>query len=295
MPKFEVKHVLDIKAGLGEGPLWSVEQQALYWVDIHAATLNRFDPATGTNQAYQVPAKPGCIAIREGGVVIASQGGYYDFDYASTEMRFVAPPPFDPEVFRFNDGKPDRQGRFWAGSMKELFGEDAAGQGTYYRFENGVPVPGLPGITVPNGTAFSPDGKTMYRAESMERVIYAYDYDTVAGLPSNQREFARIPETSGIPDGATVDTEGGYWSAMPFGETGKVARFLPDGKLDFEIEMPVLVVAMVAFGGPDMSTLYATTGRIESLMNRPSSPLGGDLFAIETNFRGIPETLCAKP
>jgi sugar lactone lactonase YvrE len=293
MPDYEVRHVLDIKAGLGEGPLWSVEQQALVWLDIHGETINWFDPVTGTNQPFKVPAKPGCLALREGGAFIASTGGILDFDFATGQFEHKVAAPFG-ENYRFNDGKPDRQGRFWAGSMKEMHGADSAYKGTYYRYEKGELFAGLPGITVPNGTAFSPDGKTMYRAESMERVIYAYDYDIVAGMPSNQREFARMPDNIGIPDGATVDTEGGYWSALPFGEVGMVGRFLPDGTLDFTIEMPVLVVTMVAFGGPDMSTLYATTGRIESVLNREPSLLGGDIFAIETNFKGIPETLVPR-
>jgi sugar lactone lactonase YvrE len=290
MADFEVKRVLDIKAGLGEGALWSVEEQALFWVDIHKKTLNRFDPAAGSNHAWTLPATPGCFAFRDGGgVIVATDRGYYGLDFASGAVDFLLAPPFDPAIFRFNDGKTDRQGRFWVGTVMAHRFDEASGK--YFRYKNGVAVEGLSGITVANGTAFSPDGRTMYRAESMARTIYALDYDPATGVASNQRVFATMPDELGIPDGATVDAEGYYWSAAPFGEkTGHVVRFAPDGTLDLQFEVPVLVPTMVAFGGPNLSTLYIVTGRIEAALNREPSELGGDLFAVETGFRGLPET-----
>jgi sugar lactone lactonase YvrE len=289
MADFEVKRVLDIKAGLGEGALWSVEEQALFWVDIHKKTLNRFDPAAGSNHAWTLPATPGCFAFRDGGgVIVATDRGYYGLDFASGAVDFLLAPPFDPAIFRFNDGKTDRQGRFWVGTVMAHRFDDASGR--YFRYENGVAVEGISGITVANGTAFSPDGRTMYRAESMQRTIYALDYDPATGVASNQRVFATVPEELGIPDGATVDAEGYYWSATPFGaKTGHVVRFAPDGSLDLHFEVPVLVPTMVAFGGPNLSTLYIVTGRIEAALKREPSELGGDLFAVETRFRGLPE------
>lgn len=290
MADFEVKRVLDIKAGLGEGALWSVDEQALFWVDIHKKTLNRFDPADRSNHAWTLPATPGCFAFREGrGAVVATDRGYYDLDFVSGVMELLLAPPFDPAIFRFNDGKTDRQGRFWVGTV--LANKFEEGLGHYFRYENGTAVEGLSGITVANGTAFSPDGRTMYRAESMARRIYALDYDPDVGVATNERVFATMPEGFGFPDGATVDSEGFYWSAVPFGEkTGSVMRFAPDGKLDLHFDTPVLVPTMVAFGGPDLSTLYIVSGRIEAALNRSPSELGGDLFAVETRFRGLPET-----
>jgi sugar lactone lactonase YvrE len=292
MADFEVKRVLDIKAGLGEGVLWSVEEQALFWVDLHKKTMNRFDPADGSNQVWALPAMPGCFAFREGrGAVIATSRGYYDLDFATGAIEFLLAPPFDRKVFRFNDGKTDRQGRFWVGTVFVANFEEGRGQGHYFRYENGVAVDGLAGITVANGTAFSPDGRTMYHAESMSRTIFALDYDPDTGIASNERVFATLPEAFGIPDGATVDAEGYYWSATPFGEkTGSVVRFAPNGVLDLHIEAPVLVPTMVAFGGPDLSTLYIVSGRIEAALNRQPSEWGGDIFAVETRFRGLPET-----
>jgi sugar lactone lactonase YvrE len=295
MVGLEVRHVLDVKAKLGEAPLWSIEEEALFWVDIEHKTINRFDPVKGTNQAWQLPAIPGCFAFREGhGAVIATNRGYYDFDFRTGAIELICDAPFDSELFRFNDGKVDRQGRFWAGSIPFAFKLEGEGEGTFYRYEAGTVTPGIHGVKVPNGTAFSPDGRTMYRAESMDRAIYRLDYDPATGTASNQRVFATMPNDFGIPDGATVDTEGCLWSAVPFGATGKVARFTPDGELDLHFDVPVLVPTMVAFGGKDMSTLYITSASIEASLNRPSSPMSGDIFAVDTGFRGISETALLK-
>jgi sugar lactone lactonase YvrE len=289
---FDVRHVLDVKASLGEAPLWSQEQAALIWLDIRGDTLNRFDPASGTNRAWPLPVThPGAFTFCTGGVAIATNRGFFRFDFASEKFELICDAPLDPDVFRFNDGKADRQGRFWIGSMLIDFKHEGEGEGTYFRYEAGQWIPGIAGIKVPNGTAFSPDGTQMYRAESMSRQILVYDYDPETGSPSNPRIFAEMPDGFGIPDGATVDSEGGLWSAIPFGVTGKVARFSPDGRLDLHFDVPVLVPTMVAFGGKDMATLFVTSGRIEASLGRPESPLGGDIFAVETGFSGLAEAL----
>jgi sugar lactone lactonase YvrE len=297
MNQFEVRHVLDIKAQLGEAPLWSVDQQALYWVDIEHKTLNRFDPATGRNESWPVPATPGCFNFREGGgLVLATNQGFFDFDFATTRFEKICDAPFDPAGWRFNDGKADRQGRLWAGSMKLAFKIDGPPEGTFYRYEAGKVVAGIPGVMVPNGTAFSPDGTTMYRSDWRPegKVVLQYDYDIATGTPSNERLFTSMPAGFGIPDGASVDSEGFYWNAVPYGDKGRVARFAPDGSLDLHFDMPVLGPTMVAFGGKDMSTLFITSCRLETNMGLPMSSLGGDIFAVETQMRGLAETLSAR-
>lgn len=297
MKRIEVRHLLDIKAELGEAPCWSVEQQALYWVDIHHKTLNRFDPATGRNESWSVPATPGCFNFREGGgAVLATNQGFFDFDFATCRFEKICDAPFDPAAWRFNDGKADRQGRLWAGSMKLAFRIDGPPEGTFYRYEAGSVVAGLPGVMVPNGTAFSPDGTTMYRSDWRPegKVLLQYDYDVANGTPTNERLFAAMPEGFGIPDGAAVDSEGFYWNAVPYGDKGRVARFAPDGSLDLHFDMPVLGPTMVAFGGKDMSTLFITSCRLEANMGLSMSPLGGDIFSVETQVQGIAETLSAK-
>jgi sugar lactone lactonase YvrE len=297
MNQFEVRHVLDIKAQLGEAPLWSVDQQALYWVDIEHKTLNRFDPATGRNESWPVPATPGCFNFREGGgLVLATNQGFFDFDFATTRFEKICDAPFDPAGWRFNDGKADRQGRLWAGSMKLAFKIDGPPEGTFYRYEAGKVVAGIPGVMVPNGTAFSPDGTTMYRSDWRPegKVVLQYDYDIATGTPSNERLFTSMPAGFGIPDGASVDSEGFYWNAVPYGDKGRVARFAPDGSLDLHFDMPVLGPTMVAFGGKDMSTLFITSCRLETNMGLPMSSLGGDIFAVQTQMHGMAETLSAR-
>jgi sugar lactone lactonase YvrE len=296
MAAFEIRHVLDYKAELGEAPCWSIEEQALYWVDIEGKALNRFDPATGQNESWPVPAMPGCFNFRAGGVVIACNEGFFDFDFATRAFDKICDAPFDPAQFRFNDGKADRQGRLLVGSIRFAFRMDGPPEGSFYRYEAGRVEPVIPDVMVPNGTAFSPDGRTMYRSDWRPegRIVLQYDYDVVTGTPSNERLFAAMPPAFGIPDGATVDEEGYYWNAVPYGDKGRIARFSPDGKLDLSFDMPVLGPTMVAFGGKDMSTLFITSCRLESHMGLPMSALGGDLFAVDTGFRGIPETLSAK-
>jgi sugar lactone lactonase YvrE len=292
MAGFDVRHVLDIKAALGEAPIWSLEQDALIWLDVRSAALNRFDPMTGVNKAWTLPVRhPGAFTLCTGGVAIATGHGFFRFDFAGEAFDRVGDVPIDPAKFRFNDGKADRQGRFWIGSMLMAFDRHGPGAGTYYCYEDGQWKAGIEGISVPNGTAFSPDGTVMYRSESMVGKILAYDYDPATGTPSNERLFAQMPEGFGIPDGGTVDSQGGLWSAIPFGDGGRVARFTPDGKLDFFVEVPVMAPTMVAFGGKDLKTLFITSGRMEAVMNLPPSELGGDIFAFDTSFQGIPEAL----
>ena len=291
MPDYKPKPVLNIMAELGECPIWCVEDQALYWIDIDRMTINRFDPKDGKNKEWKLPAMPGCFALCDGnGAVIAARDGIYDFNFANGTAKMLCKAPFDTSVMRFNDGRTDRQGRLWAGTLAVDFAQMGKIPGAFYRYDGVTLESGISPIAIANGTAFSPDGKTMYRAESGELRVYAYDYNPDLGVASRQRVFAEIPQGFGAPDGAAIDSEGGYWVALPAGaKTGGVARFKPDGKMDFYFEMPVLVPTMIAFGGPNMSTLYITTARLEALMPKPIPDSAGNLFAVETPFRGIPE------
>ena len=295
------EQVLDIKAGAGEAPIWSAEEQALYWIDIRECTVNRFDPATGLNARWPFPSRPGSMVLRQGGGgLIAARDGLYEMDFTDGTCRHVLEPPFNKQIFRFNDGRTDRQGRFCLGTLINTITDGGdqdfrdtpfQGTGILYTYDGLKLMPIVAPLAVSNGTAISPDGRTLYRADTRGRVIYAHDYDPEMGLASNQRIFARTPETLGLPDGACVDAEGGYWVALPAGpDGGSVARFTPEGKLDFHIETPVPIPTMPAFGGSGLATLYVTTGRIETFMGAEAHPLSGDIFAVETGFRGCPET-----
>lgn len=295
MSKYEPRRVLKIEAELGEHPIWSAEEGCLYWLDIERSTINRFDPETGQNKAWTLPAKPGCFVFREDGTaIIAARDGFYNMNFASGSIERVVPAKH-PAAMRYNDGRADRQGRLWVSTVRDDMNLTETDDNGWFRLDETGLEQMLFSVGIPNGTAFSPDGKTMYRAQTWSRRIFCYDYDPTTGIPSNERVFATVPDQYGMPDGATVDDQGAYWVAIaapPGGAaaTGGVARFTPDGKLDRYVDFPVPMVTMVAFGGSDLSTLYVTTARLEMFMPGRVPPGAGDLYTIETDFRGAPES-----
>lgn len=287
-----IECVLDIKAESGETPVWSVAEQTLFWVDQLAFRFNAFDPATGGNESWQMPAHVSSLAIRGAGepIVVALQTGLFDFDRASgTLTPIVAPPPYPLDTHRFNDGRCDRQGRYIIGSVDlSYYEQQVAGRAALYRLDDRGLMPIVDDITCSNGLAFSPDGRTMYLADSPAARVYAFDYDIATGTPTNRRIFVERDRNDGIFDGGEVDAEGGYWVALLM--KGAVARYTPDGRLDREIPVPVLQPTKIAFGGADLSTLYLTTaGHRHIPGDQPMGKQAGGLFAIETGFRGIVE------
>lgn len=287
-----VRCVLDIRAESGETPVWSVAEQKLFWVDQEAHRLNAFDPATGDNESWQMPAHVSSFAIRGAGepIVVALRTGLFDFDRASGGLKPIAtPPPYPIETHRYNDGRCDRQGRYLIGSVDlSYFQNRVAGRAAIYRLDGDGLTAVIGDITCSNGMAFSPDGKTMYLADSPAGIVYAFDYDTATGTPSNRRIFVERDRAEAIFDGAEVDAEGGYWVCLLM--KGAVARYTPDGKLDREIPVPVLQPTKVAFGGPDLSTLYLTSAAHRHLPGeQPMGEQAGGVFAIDTGFRGLAE------
>jgi sugar lactone lactonase YvrE len=287
-----VSCVLDVKAQSGETPVWSVAEQCLYWVDQQAFKLNRFDPATRENVAWSMPAHVSSFALRgpEKKILVALRTGLFDFDVRSQTLEpVVVPPPYDVGAQRFNDGRCDRQGRYIVGSVDLAYFEkrhNVRGQAALYRLDDRGLAAIAGDITVSNGLAFSPDGRTLYLADTTVATVYAFDYDVATGTPSNRRVFTRFEK--GRPDGADVDSEGGYWIALLM--KGVIARYRPDGTLDFEIRVPVLQPTKVAFGGRDLATLYLTTASYRHIPgDQPMGEQAGGLFAIETGYRGIEE------
>jgi sugar lactone lactonase YvrE len=279
--------VLDIKASLGECPVWSVDEQSLYWIDINAPSLNRFDPLTGGNTAWPMPEAIGCFALREsGGFVAALRSGIWFGDRDGKLRRKIADAPYDPAHHRFNDGRTDPQGRFWAGSMNE--NRDAATAALYCMGVDHALIPMISGITISNGLAWSPDSRTMYHADTPTRMIRAWDFDPASGGVSNQRVFARFLGENERPDGGAVDREGCYWSALYRG--GKVVRLSPRGEMLAEVPLRAMCPTMCAFGGPDLKTLYVTTARQrrepEELARLPQS---GGIFAMRVDVPGMAE------
>lgn len=279
--------VLDIRASLGEGPVWSAAEQALYWVDINAPSLNRFDPATGRNHSMPMPASIGCVALRrDGGFVVALRDGFWLVDDDGSLTRKVAEAPYDPSHHRFNDGRCDPRGRFLAGYMNEA--RDAASAALVRLDADFTQTRVLDAMTISNGLAWSPDGRTMYHADTPTRTIRAYDYDLDSGTATNRRVYARFEAEGDRPDGAAVDSEGCYWSAFYRG--GKVVRLAPDGELLAEYAVPAMCPTMCAFGGPELRTLYVTSAR----QHRPADelarfPQSGGIFAMDVAVAGLPE------
>ena len=279
--------VLDVKASLGECPLWSVDEQALYWVDINAPSLNRFDPATGVNAAWPMPQSIGCFALRErGGFVAALRDGLWLVGPDGAPERRIAAAPYDPAHHRFNDGRADDQGRFWAGSMNER--RDASTASLYRLDPDSTLTAMMANIMISNGLAFSPDSRTMYHTDTPTRVISAWDFDAASGAIANRRVLAQFSGDTDRPDGAAVDREGAYWSAFYSG--GKVVRLSPRGERLAEYPLPAMCPTMCAFGGPDLKTLYVTSARqkrhAEELGRLPQS---GGIFSMRVDVPGLPE------
>ena len=218
--------VLDVKAGLGEGPVWSARERALYWVDINAPSLNRFDPATGKNIAMPMPESIGCVALREPtGFIVALRGGIWLAGTDGRLTRKVADAPYEPTHHRFNDGRCDPQGRFFAGYMNEKRDAPSA---ALMRFDrDGSMTRVLGDMMISNGLAWSPDGRTMYHADTPTRTVRAFDYDPVTGTPSRPRVFAQWQGDTDRPDGGAVDSAGNYWTAFYGG--GKIVQISPRG------------------------------------------------------------------
>jgi L-arabinonolactonase len=284
----EIECVLDAKSILGEGALWDVQDRVLYWVDIKRREIHRFDPAGGRDQHWSTPEDVGSLAVREaGGLVVAMISGFHFFDFKSGRFEAIADPEPDRPDNRFNDGKPDRRGRFWAGTMHD---PEAKASGALYRLDPDRRWQRMvEGVTVSNGLAWSPAGDVMYYACSSSRKVWTFDSDPDDGTIGARRVFIDTAGLGGAPDGATVDEEGCYWLTLP--GAWKVARFDPEGRLIRVIGMPVEQPTCAAFGGPGLDVLYVTTSRFNrSEAQLANQPLAGGLFALEVGVRGLPET-----
>ncbi|GAB5096431.1 SMP-30/gluconolactonase/LRE family protein [Caballeronia sp. HLA56] len=283
----ELECVGNTRDVLGESAYWSVEEQALYWVDIRSHLIRRRKWGDDHTQTWTMPELVGSIApcASRLGLIVALRSAIAFFDPASGAIeRFDAPHASQPQM-RFNDGKCDRQGRFWVGSMDDI---GRTPVGALYRFEAGRYTRVIERVAVPNSLCFSPDGGTMYFADGIEPVIWAFPFDVSTGMPGERRLFARLDRDTGIPDGATVDRHGYLWSAQYGG--GVVKRYAPDGRIDRVVPMPVTQPASCTFGGPDMRTLFVTSGtRKLSVEALETQPLAGALFCLRTDIEGCAE------
>ncbi len=280
-----IECVLDSRAELAEGPVWDEVERALYWVNIKDREIHRFDPATGKDTFWKTPADVGSLALRKnGGMVVALKTGFFFFDPPDKFTAIAEPEPDLPDN-RFNDGKTDRQGRFWAGSLYDP--DETKPTGGLFRLDADLSCHRMvDGIFASNGLAFSPGSRTMYYADSRQRIVWAWDFDATDGALSNRRVFIELRGGEGVPDGAAVDTDGCYWLTQP--PAARVVRYDPRGRVDRVLEMPVSQPTCVAFGGARLDTLYITSAKYRMPAEKlEREPLAGAIFAVRPGVTGL--------
>ncbi|MDB5715377.1 MAG: putative gluconolactonase [Sphingomonadales bacterium] len=286
-PQTAARCVSTTRSVLGEGPVWSVTKQALYWVDIKGLRIHRLDPLTGDAINWPTPFRIGSIAPRrDGGFIGASEHGFVAIDATFSRFDIIADPEASRPGNRFNDGKVDMGGRFWAGTMDDT--EEQA-TGALYRLDADLRWSLQDdGYRVPNGPAFSPDGRFAYHTDSAERVIYRFEIGDDGNLAA-KHEWAHFEQADGHPDGMTVDGEGCLWVA--FWDGWCVRQLSTLGETIAMIPLPIQRPTSCAFGGAALDRLFitsATVGLDEAAL--AAQPLAGGLFVIETGITG-----CAPP
>ena len=279
---------LDVpQCAVGEGPVWDVAEQALYWIDIIGKKVLRFDPANGAVRSWDVPDIIGSMALRtDGGAIVALANGVHMLDFETGAVTMLVTSPDLNEQVQLADGKVDRRGRFIVGSSDRAMKE---ARGKLYALDPGASALREidDNIFLANGPCWSPDDRIFYHADSIRKTIYAYDYDIESGTLTNRRAFASTEEMGGIPDGATVDSEGHVWSAIC--EGGKLVRFRPDGSIERIVEFPLNLPGSVMFGGPKLDRMYVPT-LSPAFMGREADPLDGSTYVIEDlGVNGIEE------
>ncbi|MET3504600.1 SMP-30/gluconolactonase/LRE family protein [Halalkalibacter oceani] len=278
---------IDAKSLLGEGPCWDGKSQRFYWVDILGKTVHCFQPETETTEVTEVGDLVGAVVVREqGGLLVATQTGFYTLDEATGEAELISNP--EPELAdnRFNDGKCDPAGRFWAGTMD--IDEQKPSGSLYVLHPDRTVEQKLSDITISNGLAWSSDRKTMYYIDSPTKQVNAFDYELATGEITNKRVVVTIPEGEGIPDGMTIDQDDMLWVAQWGGY--KVSRWNPrTGERIGEVAVPAKQVTSCCFGGEQLDELFITTARRglseEELQRYPHS---GGVFHIKPGVKGTP-------
>jgi sugar lactone lactonase YvrE len=289
----EATLILDAKATLGEGPIWDTRENVLWWIDINECRLHRFDPATKDNVTYDIGQRVGTVVPRaSGGLMLAVQNGFASYDPEARKLRIVADPEAHLPQNRFNDGKCDPAGRFWAGTL-ELVEQDMTAGTLYCLYADGRVEKRVADVGISNGIVWASDKKTMYFIDSPTRRVDAFDYDNATGEIGNRRTAIALPDGMGYPDGMAIDSEDKLWVALWAG--WGVARFDPTtGAVLERIDVRASQVTACAFGGPELKDLYITTARRdlqdETLNDQPHA---GGLFHTHVEVAGVPSTAYA--
>ena len=249
---------LDVRAELGEGPVWDVPRQRLWFVDIMRGHVHQFDPTTRGDRVFEIGQPVSAVVpTSAGGLMMAVKDGFARLDVETGEVTSVARIEGARSENRMNDGACDGRGRFWAGTLAM---DHAQEQAALYRLDpDGTVTTQLTGVTNSNGIDWSPDNRLMYYVDTGTRRIDVCEFDLDRGAFANRRPLVTIADSDGKPDGLIVDADGGVWIALWGG--GAVRRYGPDGRLDREIALPVPDVTKCAFGGADLADLYITTAR----------------------------------
>jgi sugar lactone lactonase YvrE len=273
---------------IGESPVWSAREQALYWVEVEGRAVFRRGWNDADVQSWSMPEPTGCIGLRaRGGLVAAMRTGFVRLDTATGAIIPIVDPEADRPENRFNDGKVDRRGRFWAGTKN--IANTPQPTGAIYRLEaDGTAPCAAREFSCVNGIAWSPDGRAMYACDTWRRRLYAFDHDETSGTISNRRPFASVADEDGFPDGLTVDAEGCLWNAHYNG--WRITRYTPDGRIDRVVAMPVQHVTSVTFGGPELRHLFVTSARMR-LDNAALAAQfdAGHIFVFVPGAQGLPE------
>ena len=289
-PAIEV--VSTVRCRVGESPLWSVEERALWWVDIEGRALHRLAADDGVTSSWHAGQRIGCIALHaDGGFVAGLETGVFHLRPRADgrlEADELAGVQHAREGMRFNDGRCDRRGRFWSATMVRDMTLGAA-DGALYRFDaHGLSAALVSGLLTGNGLAFSPDGGVLYLSDSHPTVqrIWRFDLNDDASL-SNQREFVDMNKHPGRPDGAAVDADGCYWTCAT--DAGALLRFTPEGVLDRALRVPVAKPTMCAFGGADFGDLYVASITPPQPVEGYDPAVAGALLRLRPGVRGLPE------
>ncbi len=282
----EAELALDAKVLLGEGPWWNAKTQQLYWVDIEGKAFHVFEPANGSDRKIDVGQMIGCaVGKRSGGVLLALQNGFYNLDLKTERLAAIADPEEHLPENRFNDGKCDSAGRFWAGTTRVQHDEPS---GFLYRLDPDLNVyRQLDDVWISNGLAWSTDDKTMFYIDSPTGEVVAFDFDAATGEIGNERLVIEIPEDCGSPDGMTIDEEGMLWVALWDG--WRVIRVNPaDGQIIDDVRLPVARPTSCCFGGANLDELYITTASTRMPAEElAKQPLAGGIFRCKPGVRGM--------
>ena len=286
MQKYQADVALASQASLGEGPLWDSEQQVLWWVQILEGLLHCYDPAARSNKTYDIGQMVGTVVLRaRGGLILALHNGFAFFDPRTEALDMIADPEADQPENRFNDGKCDPAGRFWAGTMN-LEPQQRTTGALYSLDAEGQVRKRLDQIGVSNGIVWTADSRTMYYVDSMRPTIDAFDFDLATGEISNRRSVYAVPRELGTADGMAIDEQDRLWVAF-FGGGGVFCIDPTVGEIVAQIELPVSNVTACSFGGRDLDELYMTTAKLGlNEQQHSAQPQAGDLFVARPGVCG---------